>query len=109
MTQQHFAEQVIQIVSLIPYGRVTTYGAIAKCIGTGASARLVGYVLGHSLQGKMEVPAHRVVNASGLLTGKHAFETPQTMQQRLEAEGVAVVNDKVQHFSALFWNPATAL
>ncbi len=107
MKGQDFAQRVIDLVEMIPVGRVTTYGHIAKFLGTGGSARTVGYVLGHSIQGK-NVPAHRVVNSAGLLTGKVAFGG-DTMQIRLENEGVKIENDRVQDFKKILWNPLIEL
>ncbi len=103
-----FFDQVYQLVRLIPEGRVTSYGAIAKYLGTARSARIVGYAMNNSFT-LNNVPAHRVVNRNGLLTGKMHFETPQKMQQLLEAEGIKVVNDQVQLFEAVFWNPSLEL
>ena len=107
MKNQNFAQRVIEVVKLIPKGRVTTYGTIAKFLGTGGSARTVGYILGHSVEG-MNVPAHRVVNATGLLSGKNAFGNG-VMEQRLAEDGVNVLNDKVQDFKALIWDPEREL
>jgi methylated-DNA-protein-cysteine methyltransferase-like protein len=98
-------ESVFQIVRLIPKGRVTSYGAIAQCIGTKQSSRYVGWVLAHSHGVLPAVPAHRVVNRIGLLTGKHHFDTPTLMQELLEAEGIRVAGDRVSEFAVLFWNP----
>ncbi|WP_316741766.1 MGMT family protein [Pedobacter antarcticus] len=101
-----FYEQVYEVVRLIPYGRVTSYGAIAKALGAGKSSRLVGYAmnLAHDLQ--PPVPAHRVVNHKGLLTGKFHFRGPDLMQELLEQEGLTVKNDQVQNFKTVFWDPA---
>ncbi|MGB0430001.1 MAG: MGMT family protein [Bacteroidia bacterium] len=107
MKKQDFADKVIEIVALIPKGRVCTYGLIANYIGTGGSARTVGYILGHSLQGH-KVPAHRVVNAAGLLSGKAAFGGTE-MQKRLQQDGVDVINDKVLNFNDILWNPSIEL
>lgn len=109
MTSQNFAERVIQVVQLIPKGRVTTYGAIAHYIGTGGSARTVGYVLGNSIEGRMDVPAHRVVNSAGLLSGRHAFSPEYPMEQRLREEGIEVENNRVLDFKNLLWHPALEL
>lgn len=99
-----FFEQVYEVVRQIPKGRVTSYGAIAAALGTRKSARMVGWAMNsaHALQ---NVPAHRVVNRQGLLTGKMHFATPDTMQQLLEAEGIDVKDDQVQNFEILFWDP----
>ncbi len=103
-TRAYFFETVYAVVKLIPPGRVTTYGAIAHCLGTKGSARMVGWAL-HQAAQRPDVPAHRVVNRHGLLTGKHHFTGQQTMEQRLAAEGVYVCNDQVQAFAQLFWDP----
>jgi len=100
---KNFFEDVYEVVRMVPKGRVTTYGAVAKYLGTTGSARMVGWAMNSShLKG---VPAHRVVNRVGLLTGKHHFEDPDKMASLLEAEGVLVKNDKVQNFQSLFWDP----
>ncbi len=96
---------IYDLVRQVPKGRVTSYGAIARCIGTGGSARLVGWALNAAHQYK-DVPAHRVVNRNGLLSGKMYFETPETMQQLLEQEGIVVKDDQVQDFKRVFWDPA---
>ena len=106
-TRNFFAD-VYEVVKLIPKGRVTSYGAIARYLGTGLSARMVGWAMNASHMDK-KVPAHRVVNSLGLLTGKHHFETPDAMQNHLEKEGVKVKKDKVQDFENRFWDPATEL
>lgn len=90
-------------------GRVSSYGAIAKSLGAGGSARMVGYAMSNAGAAHPPVPAHRVVNSSGLLTGKFHFKTPELMQELLEAEGIAVKNDKVQNFRALLWDPLLEL
>lgn len=104
----NFFENVYAVVKLIPKGRVTSYGAIARYLGTGSSARMVGWAMNavHSLK---KVPAHRVVNSQGLLTGKHHFSPPSAMQERLEKEGVKVKKDKVQDFEKVLWDPAKEL
>ncbi len=107
--EQSFYEQVYELARLIPKGRVTSYGAIAKSLGAGKSSRMVGYAMRNAHVAHPTVPAHRVVNSSGLLTGKFHFETPELMQELLEKEGIAVKNDKVQNFKKLFWDPALEL
>lgn len=102
-----FYEKVYQVARLIPYGRVTSYGAIAKYLGAARSARMVGYAMNGS-HGK-DVPAHRVVNRKGLLTGKHHFEGTNLMQQLLESEGIRVVDNQIQDFDKLFWDPSKEL
>lgn len=99
-----FFEKVYNVTRQIPYGRVTSYGAIAKYLGAAGSARMVGWALNAS--GKYaDVPAHRVVNRVGMLTGKHHFQGVSLMQQLLENEGVAVKNNQVQNFEKIFWDP----
>lgn len=100
-----FYLKVFDIVRKIPRGRVTTYGAIARCLGAAKSARLVGYAMNLSHQFDASIPAHRVVNRNGLLTGKHRFSTPTEMQELLEMEGIKVVDNRVQDFKKIFWNP----
>ncbi len=96
------------MVKLIPRGRVTSFGAIAKYLGSGGSARMVGWAMNNASQ--MEnVPAHRVVNRNGLLTGKHHFPGTFAMQRMLEEEGVEVQEDQVVNFKALFWDPTEEL
>ena len=102
-----FFDKVYAIARLIPHGRVTTYGAIAKHLGAVRSARMVGYAMNGS-SGK-DVPAHRVVNRKGLLTGKHHFDGTLVMQQLLESEGIEVVENKIQNFNTFFWDPAREL
>lgn len=104
-----FFEQVYQVVRLIPKGRVTSYGAIAKYLGAKNSSRLVGYAMNAAHQQKEKVPAHRVVNRNGQLTGKHHFETPYLMQELLEKEKIKVENDTILDFKKLFWDPETEL
>ncbi len=117
-----FFEQVYAVVRLVPYGRVTSYGAIAGYLGTRGSARMVGWAMNaaHTAGGQANgrtnapdaleaVPAHRVVNRHGLLTGKHHFGHPGLMQQLLENEGIEVAGDRVVHFSQVFWDPAKEL
>jgi methylated-DNA-protein-cysteine methyltransferase related protein len=104
-----FFENVFEVVKLIPRGRVTSYGAIAAYLGAKGSARMVGWALISSHQQNQQVPAYRVVNRNGLLTGKQHFATPNAMQEALEQEGIRVVNDQVQDFARLFWDPAKEL
>lgn len=100
-----FYEQVFEVVRLIPKGRVTSYGAIAKALGAAKSSRMVGHAMSTAGLAHPKVPAHRVVNSSGLLTGKFHFNPHGLMQELLEQEGITVVNDKVKNFKAVFWNP----
>lgn len=103
MADEGFFAQVYEVTKTIPYGRVTSYGAIARCLGAPGSARMVGWALNGC--DKANVPAHRVVNRNGLLTGKHHFEGTNLMQQLLESEGVEVMDNKVVEFDKLFWDP----
>jgi methylated-DNA-protein-cysteine methyltransferase-like protein len=107
--QSDFFDRVYQVVRLVPEGRVTSYGAIARYLGTGGSARTVGWAMNGSHLLKKSVPAHRVVNRNGMLSGKHHFPGPDAMQKALEAEGIRVENDQVQDFGQLFWDPAKEL
>ena len=100
-----FYERVYEVVRQVPYGRVTSYGAIAKYLGSGRSSRMVGWAMNNCHLSQPPVPAHRVVNRNGLLTGKHHFATPTLMQELLENEGVMVEDDQVQDFKQLFWDP----
>ena len=106
---ESFFEQVFEVVRQIPKGRVTSYGAVAAALGTKLSARMVGWAMNASHITKPKVPAQRVVNRAGLLTGKMHFSTPTQMQELLEKEGVKVVDDKVVDFEKLFWDPAVEL
>lgn len=101
---ENFFQKVYAVARRIPYGRVTSYGAIAKAIGAGKSARMVGYALNGASQ-MPEIPAHRVVNRKGVLTGKHHFQGTDLMQQLLENEGIVVKNNQVQDFEKVFWEP----
>jgi len=109
LKERNFFEDVFEVVRLIPKGRVTNYGSIAKYLGTGLSSRMVGWAMNASHNVKPKVPAQRVVNRNGLLTGKFHFKTPTTMQELLEKEGVKVKNDKVVNFKEVFWDPQTEL
>jgi methylated-DNA-protein-cysteine methyltransferase-like protein len=104
-----FFEKVFDVTKKIPYGRVTTYGAIAKFLGTKMSARTVGWALNSSHNLNEFIPAHRVINRKGILTGKHHFGNPNLMQQLLENEGIIVENDRVIEFNKLFWDPSVEL
>ncbi|MFN8285144.1 MAG: MGMT family protein [Chitinophagales bacterium] len=104
-----FFENVWDVARLVPRGRVTSYGAIARYLGAASSARMVGYAM-NSCGGLVpKVPAHRVLNRKGLLTGKHHFGEPDAMQKKLEAEGIRVKNDQVLDFESLFWDPSTEI
>lgn len=102
-----FFERVYDVVRQVPYGRVTNYGAIAKYLGAARSSRLVGYAMNASHN--KDVPAHRVVNRNGLLTGKHHFEGTDLMQQLLENEGVVVKDNQIQNLQEVYWNPMEEL
>ena len=105
---QNFFERVYEVARLIPYGRVTSYGAIAKYLGAARSARMVGWAMNNS--GKYEdIAAHRVVNRKGLLTGKHHFQGTNLMQQLLESEGVEVIDNQIQDLEKYFWDPSKEL
>lgn len=103
---ESFFEQVFDVVRMIPKGRVTSYGAIASALGTKLSARMVGWAMNAAHNIKPKVPAHRVVNRNGMLSGKMHFAYPDQMQELLEKEGVKVVDDKIVEFEKRFWNPA---
>lgn len=109
MKDHSFFENVYEVVKLIPYGRVTSYGAIAGYLGTKGSSRMVGWAMNASHSAIINIPAHRVVNRIGLLTGKSHFGGPDVMQQLLENEGIKVENDKIVDFERLFWNPIIEL
>lgn len=102
---ESFFELVFDVVRQIPKGKVTSYGAIAQALGTRKSARMVGWAMNSAHHVRPTVPAHRVVNSRGMLTGKFHFATPETMQQLLEKEGIKVEGDQVQNFQAVFWDP----
>ncbi len=104
-----FFDRVYAVTRMIPFGRVTSYGAIARYIGTGRSARMVGWALNNCHSLNDFVPAHRVVNRNGILTGKHHFGNTTTMQQLLENEGLIVDNDRIINFMERFWDPAAEL
>ena len=104
MTDSNFFNDVYDVVRLIPPGRVTTYGAIAKYLGAARSSRMVGWAMNAS-HTQPDIPAHRVVNRQGMLTGKMMFSYPMQMQELLEAEGVRVVDDRVEEFERVLWEP----
>lgn len=104
-----FSDKVYQVVALIPSGRATSYGAIARYLGAARSSRLVGYAMNNAHTVSPSLPAHRVVNREGVLTGKHHFATPNKMQELLEAEGIIVKNDTIQNFKEIFWSPIEEL
>jgi|TARA_B100000780_G_scaffold163812_1_gene114536 methylated-DNA-protein-cysteine methyltransferase-like protein len=105
----NFFEKVYQVARLIPYGKVTNYGSIAKYLGAAKSARMVGWAMNNSHNQTQEVPAHRVVNRKGLLTGKHHFDGTNLMQQLLESEGVIIIENQIQELEKVFWDPMKEL
>ncbi len=107
--EDNFFSLVYEVARQIPKGRVTSYGAIAACLGTKSSARMVGWAMNGAGNVRPVVPAHRVVNRIGLLTGKHHFTPPGRMEQLLKKEGIRVKNDQVVDFKKLFWDPAEEL
>lgn len=107
-SDKSFFEKVYEVVRKIPPGRVTSYGAIARYLGSSSSARMVGWAMNHS-HNIADVPAHRVVNRQGRLTGKHHFGGPRVMQQLLESEGINITNDQIVNFKDIFWDPAKEL
>jgi methylated-DNA-protein-cysteine methyltransferase related protein len=107
--EDSFFERVFEVVRKVPYGRVTSYGLIAGYLGSKGSARMVGWAMNSSHTSDDYVPAHRVLNRNGLLTGKHHFGSPTMMQELLENEGVQVYNDQVVDFKNLVWDPALEL
>ena len=106
---QQFFEKVYEIVKQIPTGRVTTYGAIASCLGTKSSARMVGWAMNNAHFLENKIPAHRVVNRKGLLTGKFHFPTLTFMEEQLKKENIKVVDDLIIDFKNVFWNPLKEL
>ncbi len=107
--EENFFELVFEVTRQIPKGRVSSYGAIAACLGTKSSARMVGWAMNGCHRVKPKVPAHRVVNRNGMLTGKFHFSPPELMEQLLKKEGINVKNDQVQDFKNLFWDPVAEL
>jgi len=108
MEATNFFQKVYKVAAQIPYGRVTSYGAIARYLGAARSARMVGWAM-NNCHGMEDIPAHRVVNRNGLLSGKHHFSGTNLMQQLLENEGIQVVDDQIVDFEKHFWDPAKAL
>jgi len=107
-SSEGFFEKVHNVARLVPYGRVTSYGAIARYLGATGSSRMVGWAMNSSSKNG-DIPAHRVVNRVGLLSGKHHFEGTHLMQQLLESEGIEIINFQVQDFDKLFWDPMKEL
>ena len=106
---ESFFSLVFEVVKLIPSGRVTSYGAIARYLGAGKSSRMVGWAMNQAATSPEKIPAHRVVNRSGLLTGQAHFGVPGRMQALLEAEGLVIQDHQVQHFKTVFWDPSVEL
>lgn len=104
-----YFDAVFQVVRLIPKGRATSYGSISNYLGTKSGARMVGWAMNASHLQKEYVPAHRVVNRNGMLTGKHHFSPPESMQEALEAEGIEVKDDKIVNFKKIYWDPSKEL
>ena len=109
MKDESFFQRVYAVARKIPKGRVTSYGAIADYLGTGLSARMVGWAMNGAGKMRPKVPAHRVVNRNGMLSGKHHFDDPDQMERLLKKEGIKVKNDTVVDFEKLFWDPAKEL
>jgi len=105
MAQSDFYTNIFDVVRLIPIGRATSYGAIAKYLGAAKSSRVVGWAMNQSHTLEDKIPAHRVVNRLGMLSGKMHFSTPDTMQERLEEEGLIVKKDIIQNWDTVFWDP----
>lgn len=103
--QESFFDLVYEVVKLVPPGRVTTYGAVARYLGSARSARMVGWAMNASNTHHEFIPAHRVVNRNGLLTGKSHFRDPEIMEKKLTEEGVVVKNDQVQNLKSVLWDP----
>ena len=104
-----FFDRVYQVVKLIPSGRATNYGAIGKYLGSARSARMVGWAMNGCIKSDSNIPAHRVVNRLGILSGKNHFTTPTYMQELLESEGIKVENDQIVDFKSVFWDPTEEL
>lgn len=108
-SKSDFFNQVYQVVAKIPHGKVTSYGAIAKFLGAAKSSRIVGYAMNSSHNLTPSIPAHRVVNRNGLLTGKNHFSNPNEMERNLIAEGIKIENDQIMDFKNHFWDPSELL
>jgi methylated-DNA-protein-cysteine methyltransferase-like protein len=107
--EESFFEKVYAVTQMVPFGRVTSYGAIARYLGSPQAARMVGWALNSSHHLQEFIPAHRVVNRTGILTGKHHFNGQKVMQQLLENEGIEIIDDQVINFRQLFWDPSREL
>ena len=108
-SSDNFFEKSYAVARLIPYGKVTSYGAIATYLGAARSARMVGWAMNNSHNQTQEVPAHRVVNRKGLLTGKHHFDGTNLMQQLLESQGIIIIENQIQELEKVFWDPMKEL
>lgn len=106
---EDFFERVWEVACQVPAGRVTSYGAIARYLGTTRSARMAGWAMNSSGSAKAHVPAHRVVNSKGLLTGKHHFGGSNVMRELLESEGIQIEGDQIVNFQQVFWDPVKEL
>lgn len=104
-----FYQKVYEVVRMIPSGRVTSYGSIARFIGSPQASRMVGYAMNNSHAQKEFVPAHRVVNRLGMLTGKHHFPGPHMMQELLESEGAVIAENQIQNYQNMYWDPTKEL
>lgn len=104
-----FFDKVYEVVKLIPHGRVTTYGAIARYLGSPGSARMVGWAMNQSHHAKEFIPAHRVVNRKGMLTGKHHFDGPEVMAELLSSEGIVILDSQIKDFDHFYWDPVEEL
>jgi methylated-DNA-protein-cysteine methyltransferase-like protein len=104
-----FFQRVYQVVALIPEGRATSYGAIGKYLGSAKSARMVGWAMNSCIKSNPDLPAHRVVNRNGMLSGKMHFGTPTRMAELLSAEGLTIENDTIRNFNKVFWDPTVEL
>jgi methylated-DNA-protein-cysteine methyltransferase related protein len=107
--EENFFELVFEVARQIPKGKVTSYGAIAACLGTKSSARMVGWAMNGAHKVKPKVPAHRVVNRNGILTGKFHFSPPELMEQLLKKEGIKIKDDQILNFKNHYWDPAEEL
>jgi methylated-DNA-protein-cysteine methyltransferase-like protein len=107
--EEDFFQRVYEVVKLIPAERVTSYGAIARYLGTARSARMVGWAMNQSFSQPEIIPAHRVVNRNGMLTGKHFFGGENVMQELLESEGLIIEDDRIVNFKERFWDPTKEL
>ena len=108
-SKESIYDAIYDVVRSVPKGRVTSYGAVAAAIGAASGARVVGYAMNMCAGVKPKVPAHRVVNRNGMLTGKHHFNPPEQMQKLLEKEGIKIKDDKVVDFNKLYWDPMVEL